>query len=287
MGKADDESTTTTTVDKGTEEPDLTTKAPEDEDNKSSAPDSSADSATDDDAQGDEDENQGAPDEDEGEDDSDALKERNREGFKLRQLIDSSPVVKTIRDTLQPWVDAGADPREQKDRGRDVESYVKDVVRAQDDISRDNEQVAREIGLFNPGSPDFDESKTQRAYAQYARDMAIEDQNGITVKDANGNDVPLIVGYRMRLLDYMREKAEDYGYRSNSSTSQAKPGKKSGAKAPAKDAKAKMDAAADTPGGSSPGGSRGGKGDSFDELFLSGMDDPYGRHTPKDAHRYS
>lgn len=278
MSKADD-GDATATVDKGTEETEKVTDAAKDDDQKSSAPGSSADSAAKDDDSDAKDADSSHPDGDEGPKDSEAKKQRNREGYQIRQLIDNNPVVSTIREKLQPWVESAEDERDRKDRSRDVNDYVRDIVKAQDDLQRDNLAVAREVALFNPQSEDFNESLTKRAFAQYARDMIIYDQNGITDKQGN----PLIVGYRMGLLDYMREKAEDYGYGGSkpSGTSQDKPGKSK------KQSKAEMDAKADTPGGTSPRGNRSANKESFDDLFRKGMDDPYGRHTPKDSHAYS
>lgn len=254
---------------------DSTTEAPEkstEEKVPKTQADEPADSSTAADDDGDNDsEEDGEGESENGEaEDSEAQKQKNREGFQIRQLIDNNPNVQSIRDKLQSWVDDSADDREQKDRQRDVNDYVKDVVRAQDDIQRDNELVTREIPLFNKGSKDFNEQLTQRALSQYARDMVMYDQNGIT--DKNGN--PIVVGYRMRLLDYMHEKAEDYGYASRGkSVNQEKP------KAPRK-AKAEMDARADTPSGSSAEQSKPKGRAALDEAFLAGFDDPYGRHKP-------
>lgn len=252
------------------------------------APDDSAKSAAGDDDQGAEGDDADKQDgDDANKDDSEAEKERNREGYKIRQLVDSNPAVQLLREKLQPVVDNTTDAAERKDLQRDLNDYVKDVARTHDDLNRDNEQVAVEIPIFRArnadGTPNpaFRKPLLDRALAQYARDMAIYDQNGVT--DANGNRI--IVGYRMRLLDYMREKAEDYGFGSKKPGQEkqlAKPTDKKGTTAADK---AKMDAAADTPGGQSPSGSKA-KGDD-DDPFVAGFNDPYGRHKPTGAHSFS
>lgn len=217
-------------------------------------------------------------------DDSAAQKERNRSGYQIRQLVSSNPRMQAIRERLQPWIEDTDDPAEKRDRQRDVNDYIRDAARAQDDIQRDSEAVAKEIPQFNPQAKEFDQVLYQRAMNQYARDMCIEDQNGIT--DKNGN--PIIVGYRMRLIDYMREKAEDYGLESKSTGSgkqtNSNTGKSSKGKTSKTD-KAKMDAAADTPGGASAASSKN-KGDD-DDPFMAGFNDPYGRHTPQNKHAWS
>lgn len=201
-------------------------------------------------------------------------KKDSQAGWRLRQLTENNPALTRIRERLQPWIEDSDDPREQKDRARDVNEYIRDAQSAQDQLVRDNEQVMRDIPVFNPDAPEFRADLLQRARAQYARDMTITDQNGVT--DENGN--PMIVGTRMRLLDYMREKAEDYGF------GVVKPGSGKQPKTTKSKAKAKMDAAADSPGGASPSGAEAKGGE--EDPFLKGFDNPYARHTPTGAHDY-
>lgn len=208
-------------------------------------------------------------------DDSAPAKNANRQQYKVRRLVSDNPGMRALRERLQPFVDDADDPSISKDRQRDVDDYIRQAGQAQAEIQRDNESVQREIPIFNPESPDFRQDLASRAYAQYARDMCIEDQNGAV--DANGN--PVIVGYRMSLLDYMREKAEDYGFGSMKPESGKQPAKKSKSKA-----KAKMDAAADTPSGASAAA---GSNKDDEDPFLAGFNDPYGRHAPTNAHTWS
>lgn len=254
------------------------------------APDESAKSADVDDQGGDDDDASGS--DGDGAGDPAAKQKRDAEGYKIRHLINDNPVVKLVREKLQPVVDATQDESARKDLQRDLNDYVKDIAQVHDVLQRDNEQVAKEIPIFRVANPDgtpnpeFNKSLLDRALAQYARDMAIYDENG--VRDANGN--PIIVGYRMRLLDYMREKAEDYGFGSKKTRNQDKQMDKKSNDDKDKAAKkkadqAKMDAAADTPGGKSPAE---GKGKTeADDPFMQGFNDPYGRHKPEGAHAFS
>lgn len=236
-------------------------------------------------AEGDDSSNAG--DEDNGSDESEGedktpTKKDNQSGYLLRQLSTGNPNMQRLKATLQPWADAGENPLEIKDRQRDINDYIRDASITHENLQRDAEQVQKEIPMFNPADEaNFDQVKYRRALGQFSRDMAIADENGAT--DVNGN--PIIVATRMRLIDYMREKAEDYALGSNASTSS--PGK--AVKSPSKSdkskiAKAKMDNAADTAGGSSNAGS---KSKDSEDPFLAGFDDPYGRHAVKNAHAFS
>ena len=278
MAEEEAKTSTTATADETAEAPKESTK-PQEDAKKADVPAPSTSAADEDESQG-EGEDAGKPDQESEAKGSEAEKQRNRQEFRIRQLTDSNPNVQAIKDKLQPWVEAADDQRDQRDRQRDVNDYVRDVAQTQDNLQRDAETVFREIPSFNPGSPEFNEGLYKRAMAQFARDMAITDQNGVT--DANGN--PIIVGTRMRLLDYMREKAEDYGIGSIDS---GKSGKASDTKKSDSKSKAKMDAAADTPGGASAEG-RKPKSDEteMDKAFLAGFEDPYGRHTPQNKHAW-
>lgn len=264
----------TSTADTGTEDQDKST-ATGVEDQQPEPSEDKATSAGEEDDKGTEDEDQGA-DEDEGEG-SAPSKNENKLAYQIRQLSSNNPLMSRLQERVQPWVDNAEDAAEKRDRQRDVNEYIREAARAQDDIKRDNEVVVREIGLFNPNSPDYNQALTQRAYAQYARDMAVEDQNGAV--DGNGN--PIIVGYRMRLVDFMREKAEDFGFQSKKPVSEKQPGKP---QSKSKNAKAQMDAAADSRGGSS---NSTGKDTEKKDPFLEGFDNPYGRHAPAGAHDFS
>ena len=281
MADSEQEPKTSTTATDGTEAPE---QQPNSEEPKN--PDVPADDtpAAGDGSDEDEGSDAGKSDDDGKGDDSAAQKERNRSQYQIRQLVSNNPRMQAIRERLQPWIEDTEDASERKDRQRDVNDYIRDAARAQDDIQRDSEAVAKEISKFNPQSNDFDQTLYQRAMAQYARDMCIEDQNGAV--DKNGN--PIIVGYRMRLIDYMREKAEDYGLESKSTGSGKQPNSSSNtgkSKGKSKTDKAKMDAAADTPGGASAASSKN-KGDE-DDPFMAGFNDPYGRHTPQNKHAWS
>lgn len=267
-----DEDQKTSTAGDGTEDQDKSTTTAV-EDQKPEPSEDKATSAGEEDDKGTEDEDQGA-DEDEGEDSAPSKKE-NKLAYQIRQLSSNNPLMSRLQERVQPWVEDATDAAEKRERQRDVNEYIREASRAQDDIKRDNEQVIREIGLFNPNSADYNQGLHQRALAQYARDMAVEDQNGAV--DGNGN--PIIVGYRMRLIDFMREKAEDYGFQSKKPVTEKQPGKPS-----SKNAKARMDAAADSRGGSS---NSTGKDTEKKDPFLEGFDNPYGRHNPTGAHDFS
>ena len=279
-----DEDKSTSTVDTDVEEQDKSTVTTDEDDSKD-APADDAPAAGDDDSEDDADDDSSDDGEDEG-DDSDA-KQRNKSGYLIRQLSGNNPNIQALRSTLQPWVDDAADAATRKDRQRDINDYLRDAATAQDSILRDNEIVAREIPEFNATDKEhFNQGATERAYAQYARDHLIYDQNG--AKDAQGN--PVIIGTRMRLIDFMREKAEDFGFGSTNSKSQGKPQKAADKADKSKKAKARMDAAADTPGGAS---NSGGKGNDEEDPFLKGFDNPYdsthanGGSKPNNAHQWS
>lgn len=287
---ADNEEDQTLTATTGTEEQDKSTTENEEVDSKD-APAEDAPAAGDESSEGEEEDESSDDSDDEGDDS--AAKERNRSGYLIRQLSGQNPNIRALREQLQPWADdESVDASTRKDRQRDVNDYVKDAASAQDQIARDQEQVTGEIPQFDPRSPQFDRVKTERAWAQFARDHAIFDQNG--AKDLNGN--PIIVGTRMRLIDFMREKAEDYGFGESTSTSsrgkqpEKKPAKNSTAGKSKNKANAEMDAAADTVGGAS---NSGGKGNEEEDPFLKGFDNPYesthanGGQKPNNAHAWS
>jgi hypothetical protein len=199
-------------------------------------------------------------------DDSEAQKQRNREEYKLRVSQRETKELAQMRQNLDAWVDEAADDTERRTRRVEAKQYLSDVQHTQEDIARDNQEVAREIPLFNAASPEFRQDLLDRSLRRYARDCLDLDTNGV------------VVGYKMRLLDYMREEAEAYGVaRSNTPEQKKQPSKKEN--------RAKMDAAADTPGGTSPNGSK--TKDEADDPFLKGFNDPYGRHSPENAHKWA
>lgn len=260
MAEADAEDKTSVNTEEDTSTKDSGTKPEKPAD----APDDSAKSAAGDEGGAKEDKGDGQS-EDEA-DDSEAKKQRNREEYKLRVAQRESKEVTQMRQNLDAWVNEAEDDTERRTRAVEAKQYLSEVKGAQDEIARDNEQVAREIPIFNAASPEFRQDLLDRSLKRYARDCLEVDANGV------------VVGAKMRLLDYMREEAEAYGVaRSNTPSKQEKQPSK-------KQSKAKMDAAADEPGGTSPST---GKKSAEDDPFLAGFNDPYGRHTPSNTHKWA
>jgi hypothetical protein len=195
--------------------------------------------------------------------------EQNREAGKLRIAQKSEDNLKQLRDDLQTgYVDEAEDERDRQIRELRMEQYLEKVRGVNERLQRDNEQAAKEIDVFNSSSPSFNKALLDRTMKRYARDCLQVAEDGKT-----------ITGYTVPLLDYLREEADTYGLGSNTHTPQKK----------AATASAKMDAAAEDTGGSSAAAAEAkqtGK-DSFDDLFLAGMDDPNSRHKPANTHTFS
>lgn len=170
-------------------------------------------------------------------------KEKNQVGYLTRQLKQKDEYIAKLETNLKDnYVDQGSDDNEQRIRNLEVRQYVKEVEQARSSIVSDNEKVARDIPLFNPESPDYNQTVHERALARYARDSIIADESGE------------IVGYKVPLYDYLKEEADLYSI-----------GTESGAKK-GKTATAKMAASAETPGAASRR-----KSASDEDPFLTGF----------------
>lgn len=193
-------------------------------------------------------------------DDSTAQQEQNRLGYQLRQIRSNDVFVNRQRQNLQNWVN---DPSITNDEARlrsiEAENYIEKVERARAQLITDEEQARKELSVFNPQSPDYREAIYDRAIQRYARDQVI------TEEDANG--VQQIVGYKIPLLDYLREEADSYLAGVDSSRKTSTDSKESDSKK----AQARMDAASEvTTGGASPEAIKPAKS-AFDEAFEAGF----------------
>lgn len=205
---------------------------------------------------------------------------QNQEAGKLRLAKKSSESTSDLRQRLQTeYVDEAENENQREIRQLKTDRYIENIERVGRDLQRDNEQAAREIPLFNPGSPEFNKELLDRSLKRYARDCLTQDENG------------QVSAYSISLLDYLREEAGMYGAAGGNTSKSQKSQQEDAAAKKAKDdkAKAEMDAAADAAGGASAQAAEAKKTDTdeFDDAFLAGMDDPYARHKPRDAHTFS
>lgn len=198
--------------------------------------------------EGDEQPGAGADGAGEAADGSAAEKEQNRLGYQMRQIRGNDTFVAKLRTNLNDnYVNAeGLTDEQARIRKLEADQYIKDVEGARTQLIVDNDKVAQEISLFNPNSKDFSKELLDRSLQRYSRDQL--------ERDAEGE----IIGYKIPLLDYMREEADAY-------TAGSASGKKAD-----DTAAATMDAASDNPGGTSPATTTP-KKTPFDEAFEAGF----------------
>ena len=209
-------------------------------------------------------------DESKAENGSTAKQEQNRLGYQLRQIRVNDPFVAQARRTLTAdYVNEEGITDDQREiRQMKADSYIEKLETSRATLVSDNQTVAEEIPIFNPASPEFKKDLYDRALLRFGRD-SLE----MSEPDAQGKQE--IVGFKVRLLDYMREEADLYHAGSNGSKetkpkSDAKKEDKSEDKSK-KDAK--MDAASEDPGGVSDTKAQDTKdNDPIVNAFLDGFD---------------
>lgn len=182
-------------------------------------------------------------------DGSTAEKDQNRLGYQIRQIRGNDEYVAKLRSNLQDnYVnEAGLTDEQARIRKLESDAYIKDVEQARATLVTDNDRVAQEISLFNPRSKDFNKDLLDRSLRRFARDQLNRDENGE------------IIGFKIPLLDYMREEADGYLARGPIEAKSQET------------AAATMDAASETAGGSSPTQATS-KKDPLDAAFEAGFD---------------
>lgn len=265
MPKADD---TDTKVEDAKDKDALDTSATDDAD-KSKVSDSDAkdkdDSAAADDTTSDskdKDAGDGSADDDASKADDDATaKEQRRVGYQLRQIRQNDPYVSKQRKALQEeYVNEANITDDQREiRQIKADNYLKTLETSRAQLVADQQTVASEIPMFDPNSDDFRKDLYDRSLRRYGRDSLEQDDEGN------------ITGYKIPLLEYLREEADSYRALSIDSD-KSKPDPKSSQSKTKTDDDAKMDAASEDAGGSSPTTTEASEKDPTVEAFLQGFD---------------
>lgn len=217
-----------------------------------------------------------APEKAEADDDSTAQKDQNRLGFQLRQIRAGDPFVARARKALtDDYVNAEGLTDDQREiRQMKSDRYIEKLETSRATLVSDNQQIAEEYPFFRPLNPDgsknpeFNEPLYKRAIERFGRDS-------LEMSEPDENGVQQIVGYKVRLLDYMREEADLYQAASKAGTETKPPVKPETKPAPKDKGKddAAMDAASEEPGGASTAKTEADEeNDPMVKAFLAGFD---------------
>ena len=212
-------------------------------------------------------------------DDSTAEQNQNRLGYQLRQIRAGDPFVARARKALtDDYVnEAGITDDQREIRQMKADRYLETLETKRAQLVADNQQVAEEYSFFRPLNPDgtknpeFNEALYKRAVDRFGRDS-------LEMSEPDENGKQEIVGYKVRLLDYMREEADLWlagRGETKGKTDPKKPDEK--VETPKKDdakTQAEMDAASEEVGGASTTKSeaQAEEKDPMVKAFLAGFD---------------
>lgn len=208
------------------------------------------------------------PGETKAEDGSTAKKEQNRLGYQLRQIRAGDPFVSRARKALQDeYVNVEGITDDQREiRQIKSDNYLEKLERDRAQLVADGDAIAAEYDYLNPqDEAHFDKPLYDYLMAKFGRDSLI-------MSDPDENGKTEIVGYRTRLLDYIREEADliARGSKGNSGKTESA---KTAVKLDKGKTEAQMDAASDEPGGTSTAKADNAKdNDPLVAAFISGMD---------------